>query len=96
MKLKIIDFDNSHKKGDDFLMSKGTKHYRAPELLKPNRNFNPAAADIYSAAVVLFRMLIGSFPLQEIDDGFNELAKLFEAKEQAFWDYHTSLVDDDL
>jgi serine/threonine protein kinase len=63
--IKVADFDNSYIKNDQPIRSRGTKYYRAPELVTGNCS-NPAAADVYSLGVVLFVMkTCGFFPHYE-------------------------------
>lgn len=51
--LKLIDFDMSIKGANEQILNRGTKNYRAPEILAGNCA-NPAAADIFSMAMILF------------------------------------------
>jgi serine/threonine protein kinase len=63
--VKVADFDNSYIKCEQPIRSKGTKFYRAPELVT-GKCTNPAAADVYSLGVVLFVMkTCGFFPHYE-------------------------------
>jgi len=55
--LKIIDFDFSMKTEEGVCLGKGSKNFRAPEVKKGKSLKNPTAADVYSAAVVLFCFL---------------------------------------
>lgn len=53
--LKIADFDLSYVKGDAHILTQGSKNYRAPEIIA-GRDDATKAADIYSAAIILFTM----------------------------------------
>jgi len=64
-RVKIADFDQSYKKGDMFLMGSGTSDYRSPELSNKADDFDPFAADIYSAGILLFFMALGRLPYRE-------------------------------
>jgi serine/threonine protein kinase len=59
--LKIADFDIAYKKIDNkAIRSKGTKNFRAPELVRRECK-NPAAADIYSVGIVLFTLFTAGY-----------------------------------
>jgi len=51
--LKITDFDLSYKEGDTIIQGKGTKYFRAPEIVKQCVR-EPKKADIFSAAILMF------------------------------------------
>jgi len=74
--MKLIDFDFAMKLKDTESLGKGTPNYRAPELIKGEAP-NPAACDVFSAAIVLFVLKMGIIPYLEDKkfDGVN----LFEA-----------------
>jgi serine/threonine protein kinase len=88
--MKIADFDISHKVSDGRnIRSKGTRNFRAPELIS-QRCFNPRAADIYSAGIVLFSMYTGGFYAHTEEDDFSgvNLANALENDHEYFWDCH--------
>jgi Serine/threonine protein kinase len=90
--LKIADFDMSYMKGDKEIRSSGTKYYRAPEL-KAGTCIIPEAADIFSAAIVLFLMKSGgTLPQNEnnIYQGMN-LYDLLQSCPKDFWAFHNDL-----
>lgn len=89
-KLKIIDFDLAHKRGDLGLKGMGTVCYRAPELLR-KKCTNPQAADIYSAGILLFVMKSGrNFPHCEHNRiNGTDLQSLLEQRPDDFWVKHT-------
>ena len=51
--LKLTDFDMSYLPKDGEVKARGTKNYRAPEIMRATCR-DPYAADIYSAGIVLF------------------------------------------
>jgi serine/threonine protein kinase len=58
--LKIADFDLSYIKNEGKIVSKGTKDYRPPEIIN-STCMDPAAADVYSAGVLLFIFVTNGF-----------------------------------
>lgn len=64
--LKIIDFDQAQSTTDIVFTSGGTNKYRAPELMTGTTK-NIRAADIYSAGIVLYTMLVKEFPFHEVE-----------------------------
>lgn len=91
LNLKISDFDSSYKKGDSMVLSRGTKNFRAPELLGQDCD-DPQAADIYSAGIILFIIVTGSFPYKE--EGSDVSVELFNHLVQEnpeFWEIHNKL-----
>ena len=69
MKIKVIDFDfaentTSGKLSKDY---GGTKVYMAPEVLA-NKAHDGHRADMYAAGVILFAIVVGSFPFSKADD----------------------------
>jgi len=91
-KLKIIDFDLLYKKGDRKLKGRGTKGYRAPELSTKTCN-DPAAADIFSAALVLFTMMTGCVAFTEGEKEFGfDLHEMVLSNDDNFWRIHSQLA----
>lgn len=91
--LKIADFDIAHKKGDSkSIRSKGTKNFRAPELVKRDcKNF--PAADIYSTGIVLFTLFTAGYhphTEEECYQGLN-FFELLSNDTEKFWDIHTKV-----
>ena len=90
--LKIADFDLAHLLRDNKVKTKGTKHYRAPELMNQNCE-DPQAADIYSAGIILFVMKCGGV-LPHLEDqlyrGINLSELLYENPEE-FWEKHCKI-----
>eukprot|EP00330_Aristerostoma_sp_ATCC50986_P012246 CAMPEP_0114602584 /NCGR_PEP_ID=MMETSP0125-20121206/25153_1 /TAXON_ID=485358 ORGANISM="Aristerostoma sp., Strain ATCC 50986" /NCGR_SAMPLE_ID=MMETSP0125 /ASSEMBLY_ACC=CAM_ASM_000245 /LENGTH=217 /DNA_ID=CAMNT_0001812859 /DNA_START=41 /DNA_END=694 /DNA_ORIENTATION=- len=66
--IKLIDFDFSHKMDEPLNEGmKGTPGYRPPELLSGGLK-NLKSADIYSLGVVLFTIVVGWAPYEEIEE----------------------------
>jgi len=91
--LLITDFDMAYKQGSGEIRSKGSKVYRAPELIR-NRCTNPAAADMYSIGIILFAMkTYGYLPYYEdqLIQGI-DLHQLLLKKDKSFWNAHIKLL----
>ena len=90
--LKICDFDLSYKKGDKKIKGRGTMFYRAPEL-ENDTCLDTQAADIYSAAFVLFFMKTGgTSPL--LKNGFYkglDMSDILHNKIDLFWEIHDEI-----
>mmetsp|Transcript_23527 Transcript_23527/g.20433 ORF Transcript_23527/g.20433 Transcript_23527/m.20433 type:complete len:95 (-) Transcript_23527:1588-1872(-) len=65
-KLKIIDFDACRFSQDEELLGRGTKNYRAPEVITEECS-SYMKADIYSAGIILFALKTGCLPYYEED-----------------------------
>ena len=92
--LKIADFDFSHFENDSEVISRGTKFYRAPEILN-GKCKNTKAADIYSAGIVLFTFITkGILPHSEnnIIKGTN-LSELLHYDTSKFWIIHSEIME---
>mmetsp|Transcript_91727 Transcript_91727/g.127367 ORF Transcript_91727/g.127367 Transcript_91727/m.127367 type:complete len:330 (-) Transcript_91727:116-1105(-) len=101
--LKIIDFDLSARHDSKKLLSKGTRDFRAPELLKvkDNESIDLAKCDVYSAGVILFCLRNeGYLPFSEEDAEENpqsslvKLRKSFQEKadKSAYWSTYLQLL----
>jgi len=66
-KLKIIDFDQAQLLTDELISSGGSQGYRAPEVIKGTCK-DLAAADIYSAGIILYAFKAKQFPFIEVND----------------------------
>jgi len=96
--LKIADFDLSHIFGDDKILSRGTRFYRAPELFNSVSSSalalkEPFAADIYSAGVVLFILKSGGmYPHAEdhVLDGVSFMDLMYKNNIK-FWAKHCEI-----
>jgi len=90
-KLKVIDFDLSQYLDASFLEARGTPGYRAPEV-KNGLCGNLRAADVYSAAVVLFIMVCGHPPyLEHSKEGeaeYDAFYRLYRKNAGRFWEVH--------
>lgn len=83
--LKLIDFDFAITSEDTRIRGKGTKNFRAPELISHGTIY-PEAADVYSSAIVLFVMVYSRLPYSEskkIKD--MNLFELLHANSDEFW-----------
>jgi len=95
--LKIADFDLSHVKGDEKILSRGTKFYRGPELFGSNLTRGdlklPYAADIYSAGIILFILKSGGIYPHSEDAAFEglNLADMMHNKNDVFWSKHIEI-----
>ncbi len=90
--LKIADFDNSYVKGRKRVPSKGTRNYRAPEIIDSScRDFQ--AADIYSAGIILFVLKCGgTLPhCEQQKNRSSSLTELLYKDNSAFWMKHTEI-----
>lgn len=90
--LKIADFDNSYIKGRKRVPSKGTRNYRAPEIIDSScRDFQ--AADIYSAGIILFVLKCGgTLPhCEQQKNRGSSLTELLYKDNSAFWVKHTEI-----
>jgi len=87
--LKVIDFDQSQLLNEKTATSRGTKGYRAPELIK-GTCVNLTAADIYSIGVILYTLKSGEFPFLEQEEGADGVDDIdsvfsFNTNNEAFW-----------
>jgi len=91
LQFTISDFDHAYKKGDSFILGKGTACYRAPEVLHRSCLF-PEKADIYSAGILLFVCRFGYLPYDEdnLTEGYN-LCELLLNDPKEFWKIHQKL-----
>ena len=64
MTLKVADFGYAVQGTQQLRSFRGTFTYMAPEI-KEGRSYDGKAADLFSAAVVLFIMVRGIFPFKE-------------------------------
>mmetsp|Transcript_142286 Transcript_142286/g.201332 ORF Transcript_142286/g.201332 Transcript_142286/m.201332 type:complete len:315 (+) Transcript_142286:182-1126(+) len=62
--LKICDFDRAYSVKEGKIRSRGTAHYRAPEI-KNGGCKDPRKADVFSAGVIAFLMLCNRLPFLE-------------------------------
>ena len=85
--LKIADFDLSYLPDDEKVKTRGTKNFRAPEMLGGTCT-NPQAADIYSAGIILFLLKTGGMvPFKE--DGPSrgvDMEDLKQSNPKKFWE----------
>lgn len=62
--LKIEGMTYSFHDGDNQIIGKGTKNFRAPEL-RAGKYHNPMNADIFSLGIILFVLKEGRLPYKE-------------------------------
>ncbi|RYZ77970.1 MAG: hypothetical protein EOP04_30575, partial [Proteobacteria bacterium] len=90
--LKVADFDNACINGQSFTNARGTAFYRAPELINGTCQ-DGFAADIYSAAIILFLFKSGGvLPHSEnkIFRGMN-LFDMMNRDNRNFWQKHAEI-----
>lgn len=90
--LKIADFDSSVRIGSQTTFSTGTCYYRAPEVADQTCA-TLSAADIYSAAIILFFLkCAGVLPHLEHEEfsGY-DLLDVLENDNELFWDLHCKI-----
>jgi len=94
--LKIADFDLSYFQEDGSVKTRGTKNFRAPELYSRNCD-NPAAADVYSAGIMLFLLTTkGNLPyLEDRPSKGVDMAEVKETDPELFWQKHYQLLGQD-
>jgi serine/threonine protein kinase len=92
LKLKIADFDSSYNGSESPIRSRGTRNYRAPEV-KESRVLNPAASDVFSAAITLFVMKTDCFAYMEneIVEGY-ALDQMLLNQDPKFWEAHKKIL----
>jgi len=90
--LKITDFDHSVLNSKPLVSSKGTLFYRAPEIYQEKCE-DYKAADIYSAAIILFLFKCGGILPQVEDKIFQDinLLALFNQDNSVFWQKHLEI-----
>ena len=94
--LKVADFDLSHFESDKRVISKGTKFYRAPDVMQ-GKCRSTKSADIYAAGIVLFTSFTkGILPHSEsaLVSGVN-FAELLYANDPLFWTKHAEIQKKD-
>jgi len=88
--LKISDFKYCMGDGE-LLLTKGSKNFRAPELILQNVK-NPRAADVYSLAIILFALKSGILPYIEGKkiQGW-EMDNILFSSPDLFWNAHEEI-----
>jgi len=88
--LMLADFDLSYKiEEDKGITTKGTKNFRAPEILNGTCK-NPKLADVYSLGIILFLMKTnGTMPYieEKLSNGV-DMFVLKECEPEKFWQQH--------
>jgi serine/threonine protein kinase len=88
--LKISDFKYSMGDGE-LTLTKGSKNFRAPELILQNMK-NPRAADVYSMGIILFALKSGILPYIEGKkiQGW-EMDNILFSSTDLFWNAHEEI-----
>ena len=88
--LSATDDSSADKAAPNMFDRAGTPAYMAPEVLG-KRAYNGADADVWSAAVVLFIMLMGSPPWRQCDQQDFFFKKIIHTgNADTFWNYYTT------
>jgi Protein kinase domain. len=92
--LKITDFDSCQSEFEERIYGAGTIDYRAPEVIN-RRIYNPKAADIYSAGIILFSLKFHFFPYMEGNPikGY-DMHDILMNRQESFWDILISINRD--
>ena len=65
MAVKLVDFNTAKKIDSGLKRAKtytGTKFYFAPEIDESEKGYDGLAADIWSAGILMYKMMTGRFP----------------------------------
>jgi len=99
--VKVIDFDACEpvEKGTKTVsLNKGSPGYRAPEFVKGNVE-NLLAGDIYSLGIVLFILVVGTPPYNEIEKSgkfvFDKHYEVLRTDVKKFWRVHENYREND-
>jgi len=99
--VKVIDFDACEpvKQGTQTgSLNKGSPGYRAPEFVKGNVE-NLLAGDIYSLGIVLFILVVGTPPYNEVEKNgkftFDKHYEVLRTDVKKFWRVHESYRESD-
>lgn len=93
--LKIIDFDQAQLTTDKKVTSGGSVGYRAPEIVNEECQ-NPAAADIFSAGIILYAFQAKEYPFLEVEDPTNQDPRCYSTfvnNNRTFWRAKLQLKD---
>jgi len=96
-KLEIINFENAQYIADGYMESRGSQGYRAQEVINEDCE-DLEAADVYSAAVILYALKAKKFPFVEIDQGDSICVKdyaQFVKNNEGFWRSKNCLMGDE-
>jgi len=98
--VKLIDFDACESVNSEIksTSNKGSPGYRAPEIAKGNVE-DLFAADVYSLGVVLFIMVVGTPPYNEVEKNgkllFDKFYEVLKTDAKKFWKAHESFREND-
>ena len=85
LNLKIADFGfATYKKIDTLKSYRGTLTYMAPEI-KQGKTYNGKEIDIFSAGVILFIIVVGTFPFREAKKGEYFYQLLLKGDYEKYW-----------
>lgn len=92
--LRICDFKFSTYENKEKMIGKGTKNFRAPEVINSDNVSDPKMADIYSCGIILFALKAGTIPYVEnkLIKDFN-LFELMLREDDLFWEVHKEIQD---
>lgn len=89
--LKIQNFKKCFTQGDEKVRTRGTKHFRAPEMIA-GTCVKPELTDVYSAGIILFGLRTGYLPYfedQMIRD--YDLFQILKTDTERFWKIHENI-----
>lgn len=98
--IKLIDFDacESVKSQIPTTANKGSPGYRAPEISKGSTE-NLFAGDVYSLGIVLFIMIVGTPPYNEVEKNgkfvYDKFYEVLKTDVKKFWKAHESYRESD-
>lgn len=94
--LKIIDFDQAQPISDKQITSKGSIGYRAPEIVN-DTCYDPTAADVYSAGILLYAFQAKEYPFLELQDPENKDHRCYSTfvhNNETFWNAKAEVKGD--
>jgi serine/threonine protein kinase len=98
--VKLIDFDACEpvKQGSQIGCLKGSPGYRAPEFVKGKAE-NLMACDVYSLGIVLFILVVGTPPYNEVEKNgkfvFDKHYEVLRTDVKKFWKVHQNYRESD-
>lgn len=65
----FVDLHRRRKEGDDWMMKTrcGSHDYAAPEMYRNSEPYDAQAVDVFALGVVLFALLSGTFPFEDVN-----------------------------
>ena len=95
--LKIIDFDQAQPIANQRMVSGGTAGYRAPEVINGTCR-NLAAADVFSAGIILYAFMTSEFPFAEMEEADPKDTRCYLSmvrNNKVFWETKAQLKGDE-